>query len=31
VYASYTIGGQYGTNKGNAKEIESTYDGGSES
>jgi len=31
VYASHTIGGQCETNKGNAKEVEPPYDGGSES
>ena len=28
---AYTIGGQCKTNKGNAKEVEPAYDGGSES
>jgi hypothetical protein len=31
VYASYTIRGQCETNEGNVKEVESAYDGGSES
>jgi hypothetical protein len=31
VYASHTTGGQRKTNKGNAKEVEPAYDGGSES
>jgi hypothetical protein len=31
VYASYIIGEQCETNKGNAKEVEPDYDGGNES